>query len=125
MQKTDDRWDRLKSIISGDCVENESFWRLHHMRLEPDKEVRILVTHSECDLMKKGDSIFLKGPLIDNEKSAPICITALLAIYPWVMTSRFGIESKNLDWDNEYRVWCPEKLVEFTITRPELSHLKK
>jgi uncharacterized repeat protein (TIGR04076 family) len=95
------------------------------MRLEPDKEVRILVAHSECDLMKEGDSIFLKGPLIDNEKSAPICITALLAIYPWVMTSRFGIESKNLDWDNGYRVWCPEKLVEFAITRPELSHLKR
>ena len=52
------------------------------MRLEPDKEVRILVTHSECDLMKKGDSIFLKGPLIDNEKYATICITALLSIYP-------------------------------------------
>lgn len=52
------------------------------MGLEPDKEVRILVTHSECDLMKKGDSIFLKGPLIDNEKYATICITALLGIYP-------------------------------------------
>jgi len=89
------------------------------MRLEPDKEVRILVTRSECDLMKKGDRIFLKGPLIDNEKSAPICITALLGIYPWVMTSRFGIESKNLDWDNGYRVRCPENLVEFTITIQE------
>ncbi len=85
------------------------------MKLEPDKKVKILVTHSECALMKKGDTIYLKGPLIDYEKSAPICITALLGIYPWVLTSRFGIESRNLEWDNGYRVWCPEKLVEFNI----------
>ena len=52
------------------------------MKLEPDKEVRILVTNSECYLMRKGDSISLKGHLIDNEKSASICIMALLGVYP-------------------------------------------
>jgi uncharacterized repeat protein (TIGR04076 family) len=95
------------------------------MKLEPDKEVRILVTQSECDLMKKGDAIFLKGPLIDKEKSANICITALLGIYPWVLTARFGIESKNLEWDNGYRLWCPEKLVEFEISTHQSSHDEK
>ena len=86
------------------------------MRAEPEKEVKISVIHSDCDLMITGDTVFLKGPLIDYERSSPICVTALLGIYPWVMASRFGIESKNLDWDNGYRIWCPEKSVEFSIS---------
>lgn len=86
------------------------------MKMEPDKTVKIVVTHSECDRVKKGDTIYLTGPMIDFEKSSPICITALLGIYPWIMTSRFGIESANLEWRDGYRVWCPEKLVEFNIT---------
>ena len=86
------------------------------MNLEPDKEVKIEVTQCQCDFMKKGDSLYLKGPMIDKDKSDSICLTALIAIYPWVMTSRFGVESKNLDFDRGcYKVWCPEKLVEFSI----------
>ncbi|GBC62904.1 TIGR04076 family protein [Desulfonema ishimotonii] len=86
------------------------------MKLEPDQRVKIRVVSSECDLMKAGSEIFLKGSLIDYEKSAPICVTALTGIYPWVLTSRFGIKSDHLEWTPEgYRVWCPEKLVEFAI----------
>ena len=86
------------------------------MNLEPNKEVKIEVTECGCDFMKKGDCFYLKGPMIEMEKSDSICMTALMAIYPWVMTSRFGIESKNLEFDQGcYKVWCPEKLVEFTI----------
>lgn len=86
------------------------------MHLEPDKEVQIEVTQCGCDLMKKGDCLYLKGPMINKERSDSFCMTALISIYPWVMTSRFGIESQNLEIDHGcYRVWCPEKLVEFTI----------
>lgn len=86
------------------------------MHLEPDKEVKIEVTQCDCDLMKKGDCLYLKGPMIDKDKSDTLCLTALVAIYPWVMTARFGVESKNLEFsDGCYRVWCPEKLVEFSI----------
>ena len=86
------------------------------MHLEPDKEVKVEVTHCECHFMKKGDCIYLKGPMIDQERSNSICVTALMGIYPWILTSRFGIESKNLEFDSGcYKVWCPERLVEFSI----------
>ena len=85
------------------------------MKLEPDKPVKIVVTHSECDYMKEGDEIYFKGAVMDPAKSSQICITALLAIYPWVMSSRFGIESSTLEWHNGYNVCCPEKLVQFNI----------
>ena len=85
------------------------------MKLEPDNVVKIVVTHSKCNLMKKGDTIYFNGPVIDSAKSSQICITALLGIYPWVMASRLGIESSNLEWRNGYKVWCPEKSVEFNI----------
>ncbi len=86
------------------------------MHLEPDKEVKVEVTHSECSFMKKGDCFYLKGPMIDKERSDSICVSALMGIYPWILTSRFGIESKNLEFDSGcYKVWCPERLVEFSI----------
>ncbi len=86
------------------------------MNLEPDKEVKIEVTQCQCDLMKKGDCLYINGPMIDKDKSDSICVTALTAIYPWVMTARFGVESKNLEFNQGcYKVWCPEKLVEFSI----------
>jgi uncharacterized repeat protein (TIGR04076 family) len=86
------------------------------MHLEPDKEVKVEVIHCECHFMKKGDRIYLKGPMIDKERSDSICVTALMGIYPWILTSRFGIESNNLEFDSGcYKVWCPERLVEFSI----------
>ncbi|MFB3887312.1 MAG: hypothetical protein ACE144_18990 [Thermodesulfobacteriota bacterium] len=85
------------------------------MRLEPDQKVSILVVHSKCPLLRKGDVTCLEGPLLDYRHSTATCITALLGIYPWVMASRFGIESKKMDWKNGYQVWCPEKLVRFKV----------
>ncbi|WP_084489778.1 TIGR04076 family protein [Desulfotignum balticum] len=86
------------------------------MQIEPDKRVKINIVHSECDIMKVGDSIYLQGSVLDVKKSCPFCVTALLSIYPWVMSARFGIESKQLGWKNGYRLYCPDKLVEFEIT---------
>jgi uncharacterized repeat protein (TIGR04076 family) len=85
------------------------------MRLEPDRRVTIEVTRSECPLMKTGDVVYLKGPLIDYERSAPLCLSALVGIYPWVMTARFGIESAHLGHDDGYRVTCPDGLVQFRV----------
>jgi uncharacterized repeat protein (TIGR04076 family) len=86
------------------------------MKLEPDKRVRILVTHSGCPLMKAGESVYLNGPLLDYANSAPVCVTALLGIYPWIMTARFGIESEKLGHNDGYRLLCPDKLVEFVVS---------
>lgn len=86
------------------------------MKLEPDKRVQIKVVRSECPLMKTGGSIYLDGPLIDYASSAPVCVTALLGIYPFIMTSRFGIESEKLGHNNGYTVCCPDKLVEFVVS---------
>ncbi|TWJ32636.1 TIGR04076 family protein [Geobacter argillaceus] len=87
------------------------------MRMEPDQRVRIEVVSSECPLMKEGATVYLNGPLIDYERSAPVCVSALVGIYPWVMTARFGIESEKLGHTPAgYRLCCPDKLVEFSIT---------
>lgn len=66
--------------------------------------------------MKTGATFYLNGSLIDPRESAPICVTALVGIYPWIMTARFGIESQAMGFDGGYRVSCPDKLVEFAIT---------
>ncbi len=86
------------------------------MKLEPDKRVQIKVVRSECALMKMGESVYLDGPMIDYARSAPVCVTALLGIYPFVMASRFGIESEKLGHNDGYRGCCPDKLVEFVVS---------
>lgn len=86
------------------------------MKLEPDKRVRLEVVRSECRLMEVGGSVYLDGAMIDYASSAPVCVTALVGIYPFVMTSRFGIESERMGYMGGYRVCCPDKLVEFNIT---------
>ena len=86
------------------------------MKLEPNKRVRIKVVKSECDLMKTGESVYLDGPMIDYQRSAPVCVTALLGIYPFIMASRFGIESEHMGHNDGYRVCCPDKLVEFVVS---------
>ncbi len=85
------------------------------MKLEPDRPVKMIVTRSTCPLLKKGDVTCMRGPALDYENSTATCVTALLGIYPWVMASRFGIESKNMEWNRGYQVWCPEKLVKFKV----------
>lgn len=86
------------------------------MKLEPDKRVRIEVVRSECKLMEVGGSVYLDGPMIDYARSAPLCVTALLGIYPFIMTSRFGIESEKMGHKDGYRVSCPDRLVEFVVS---------
>lgn len=87
-----------------------------NLNLEPDKGVMIEVVASACPLMKKGDRVYLRGPVIDYERSAPLCLSAVVGIYPWIMAARFGIESRTLGHDDGYRLSCPDRLVEFRVT---------
>lgn len=89
------------------------------VQLEPGKRVRIHVVESQCSLMEKGSDVYLDGPMIDYAASAPVCVTALTGIYPFVMTARFGIESQKLGYNDGYRVCCPDKIVEFVISTVE------
>jgi uncharacterized repeat protein (TIGR04076 family) len=86
------------------------------MKLEPDSRVQITVVKSDCPLMKLNESVYLDGPMIDYAASAPVCVTALLGIYPFIMTARFGIESEKMGHNNGYHVCCPDKLVEFVVS---------
>jgi len=86
------------------------------MKLEPDRPVKVEVTHTECERTKLGDVFYFNGPFLNCETSCSICVTALVSIYPWIMTARYGIESDNLGWKDGYRIWCPEKSVEFLIS---------
>ena len=86
------------------------------MKLEPNKRVQIKVVKSECSLMKPDSCVYLDGPMIDYAASAPVCVTALLGIYPFIMTARFGIESEKMGHDDGYHVCCPDKIVEFVVS---------
>jgi uncharacterized repeat protein (TIGR04076 family) len=82
--------------------------------------VEIRVTESDCPMMPPGDLLVLEGPSINYAKSGPVCITALNAIYPWVMVTRFAVKSPALDFDLEndcYHCVCPCGIVHFDIRK--------
>ena len=66
--------------------------------------------------MKVDSCVYLDGPMIDYAASAPVCVTALLGIYPFIMTARFGIESDKMGHNDGYHVCCPDKIVEFVVS---------
>ena len=80
--------------------------------------VELKVTSSECQAMPEGCIILLEGPAINYQKSGPVCLTALNAIYPWVIATRFKVETDVLDYDAEagcYHAVCPCGTVAFDI----------
>lgn len=82
--------------------------------------IEIKVTASECSAMPEGDTLILEGPAINYEKSGPVCLTALNAIYPWIMVSRFDVKTDVLDYDTDnqcYHAVCPCGIVSFDIKK--------
>lgn len=82
--------------------------------------IEIKVIESRCDLMPKGDILILEGPCINYKKSGPVCVTALNAIYPWVMATRFDVRAEALDYDfqnNCYKANCPCGTVFFEMRK--------
>ncbi len=80
--------------------------------------VYVKVTDSSCPMMPKGDTLVLEGPSINYAKSGAVCVTALNAIYPWIMVTRFNVQSEALDYDEEnhcYHCVCPCGIVHFDI----------
>ena len=82
--------------------------------------VEIKVTESSCPMMPAGGVLVLEGPRINYEKSGPVCLTALNAIYPWIMVTRFDVKTPALDYDEEnacYHGVCPCGIVHFDIKK--------
>ena len=83
--------------------------------LEPNRPVRVTTIFSECDQMPVNHAFHLQGPMLQPTPPGAVCVTALSAVYPWIMAARFGIESRQMDWTEGYKVWCAENRVQFLI----------
>ena len=86
---------------------------------EPKHTVIINVTESKCPKINVGDKYYINGSQFLSSKSDDPCLTALISINPWIIASRFGIQSNDLGWDRGYNVYCPDNLVKFNITYME------
>ena len=81
-----------------------------------EKKLKVLVVSSKCDHYKVGDAIYIKGPLIDKEKSDEVCMTALNAIYPFIYAARKGVSGEDMGFP-DLTFQCPDcpEVVEFKI----------
>jgi len=81
-----------------------------------EKKIKIVVRSSKCDFYKPGDTIYIDHAMVDKERSANICLTALNAIYPFIYAARKNVTLEQMGF-REMCFQCPdiEEMVEFSI----------
>lgn len=81
-----------------------------------EKKIKIVVKSSNCCSYHPGDVIYIDHSLVDKEKSANICLTAINAIYPFIYAARKHVTVEQMGF-NEMCFQCPDigERVEFTI----------
>ncbi|SBV93570.1 conserved hypothetical protein [uncultured delta proteobacterium] len=86
-----------------------------------NRTIEIEVTESECPKMPKGSKMILDGPIINYERTTgPVCLTAVNAIYPWIIVTRFDVFTPDLDFDPAadcYHAVCPCGTVKYDIRK--------
>ena len=84
-------------------------------------KVKVIVKSSKCDFYKVGDEIYFEGPLLDKEKSANVCLTAVSSFYPFIYAARKRVTAEQMGFE-ELTFQCPDcaDKVEFTIVQYDL-----
>lgn len=82
-----------------------------------EKKVKITVKSSTCEVYKPGDEIYIDRFLVEKERSGPICLTALQAIYPFIYAARKGVTLEQMGY-SEMSFQCPDcdETAVFTLT---------
>lgn len=83
-------------------------------------KIKLVVKSSKCGLYKAGDEIYIDGALLNKEKSANVCLTAINAFYPFIYAARKRVTARKMGFD-ELTFQCPDcpEIVEFTIIQYE------
>lgn len=81
-----------------------------------EKKIKLVVKSSKCCSYKPGDTIYIDRSLVNKEKSANICLTALAALYPFIYAARKHVTLDQMGF-TEMCFQCPdiEESVEFNI----------
>lgn len=72
-----------------------------------DKNIKLVIKESTCDIYEPGDEIYIEKYLVNKEKSGPVCLTALQAIYPFIYAARKGVTLKQMGY-SEMSFQCPD-----------------
>ncbi len=83
-------------------------------------KIKLVVKSSKCALYKEGDEIYIDGALLNKEKSANVCLTAINAFYPFIYAARKRVIASEMGFD-QLTFQCPDcpETVEFTIVQYE------
>mgnify|MGYP003591878137 CR=1 FL=1 len=81
-----------------------------------EKKIKVVVKSSKCGAYKPGDTIYINRSMVDKERSASICLTALTAIYPFIYAARKHVTLEQMGF-SEMCFACPDidEMVEFYI----------
>lgn len=81
-----------------------------------EKKIKLVVKSSNCCSYQPGDAIYIDHSMVDKERSANICLTALTAIYPFIYAARKHVTLEQMGF-SEMCFQCPDidEKVEFSI----------
>ena len=81
-----------------------------------ENKIKVVVRSSKCCHYQPGDTIYIDYSMVDKEKSANICLTALTAIYHFIYAARKHVSLEQMGF-SEMCFQCPdiEEKVEFFI----------
>ncbi len=79
-------------------------------------KIKLVVKSSNCHLYKAGDEIYIDGAVLDKEKSANVCLTAINAFYPFIYATRKRVTKEEMGFE-DLTFQCPDcpETVKFTI----------
>ncbi len=72
-----------------------------------EKKIKLVVKSSKCCSYKEGDTIYIDHSMVDKERSANICLTALVALYPFIYAARKHVTLEQMGF-SEMCFQCPD-----------------
>ena len=74
-----------------------------------NQNIEVLCIASSCDKVPQGSKVTFNGPMLKAQESDDTCMTALQAIYPYILAARFQVPPEQLGFkEDRYKVQCPD-----------------
>jgi len=75
-----------------------------------DEDIEIFCVASSCSKVPAGSRVILNGPMLNLSESGAVCMTALQAIYPYVISARFKIPPERFGFtEGKFVLQCPDR----------------
>ncbi|RJX27316.1 MAG: TIGR04076 family protein [Dethiobacter sp.] len=75
-----------------------------------EEDIEIICVDSSCSRVPSGSRVVLNGPMLNLKECDVVCMTALQAIYPYIISARFRVPPERFGFtDGRFVLQCPDR----------------